>query len=493
MAGNRTEIEELMQGLQRTDLRLYQILQAMSNDLQGLQDQINPIIVTVGVLSVPAAAPLPPGNFTVGPLVDIGVLRFRWLPTDELSRTYEIRKGTVWETASFVGRTSNLSFDADPIPVGIHDYLIKSINADGIYSLTATAQQCIIVPIGTIVVSAQVIDNNVLLRWNTPFTTWAIVHYEIVKDGTELIGIHTGNFAVIFEQVAGNYTYGIRARDAAGSLSDFGLVTVNVDQPPDFEFLIQMDWGASALRSYTNAKEFLDGTYIREFPVGVFELKQQIKAIAPVNITETWQSHFTSRGWTTPQAQITAGFPYFMEPGINGSGTITVEFFLDPVLPLGVIVNFDWVQTIITGNATISSTISWIAAGGGPYSTPVAGTSAFIPISVEQIRLIITIATVDTVSLVEIYNVFIHVDVKHENDGGIISALSTDATGTTVTFNKPFRDISSITGTAIVTEGVEVVIDFVDIPNPTTFKVYAFDYAGQRVSCPVRWAARGIV
>lgn len=100
---------------------------------------------------------------------------------------------------------------------------------------------------------------------------------------------------------------------------------------------------------------------------------------------------------------------------------------------------------------------------------------------------------VDRISLIEFFNLRIRLDVKKAVDSGVISAISTDAGGTVVNFNRAFKDVESIVGTVQETTEFIVVIDFVDVPNPTSFKVLVFNTAGTRVSKTVYWVARGII
>ena len=95
--------------------------------------------------------------------------------------------------------------------------------------------------------------------------------------------------------------------------------------------------------------------------------------------------------------------------------------------------------------------------------------------------------------LAELSNLTIRLDVKRENDGGSVSALASDVSGTLVFFNKPFKDIETITVSVKETQRFFVIYDFVDIPNPTHFSVYVFDASGARASKVVTWAARGII
>ena len=99
----------------------------------------------------------------------------------------------------------------------------------------------------------------------------------------------------------------------------------------------------------------------------------------------------------------------------------------------------------------------------------------------------------DDKSLMEVFNVRISLDVKRENDGGDFVALATDVGGTKIFFNKPFKDVESITATADAIEPLTVIYDFVDIPDPKFFYVYVLDSTGNRVTYLISWKARGIV
>jgi hypothetical protein len=83
-------------------------------------------------------------------------------------------------------------------------------------------------------------------------------------------------------------------------------------------------------------------------------------------------------------------------------------------------------------------------------------------------------------------------DVKIRRDSETVTANSGDSGGTTVNFNVAFIDVRAINGTAQGTTPANVVIDFTDAPNPTSFKVLVFDLAGNRITRDVRWEASGV-
>jgi hypothetical protein len=89
-------------------------------------------------------------------------------------------------------------------------------------------------------------------------------------------------------------------------------------------------------------------------------------------------------------------------------------------------------------------------------------------------------------------NLNVRLDSKLRNDAGSGTANSGDSEGTTVNFNVAFVDVQSISVTPASTTGVIAVYDFVDAPNPTSFKVLLFNTSGSRVSGGFSWSARGV-
>lgn len=90
------------------------------------------------------------------------------------------------------------------------------------------------------------------------------------------------------------------------------------------------------------------------------------------------------------------------------------------------------------------------------------------------------------------FNLTFRFDIKMVVDSGEVAALATDVGGTPVQFGREFKDIDSITASVRETTDFNVVIDFVDAPNPVGFKVFVFDSVGTRASKQVYWIARGV-
>lgn len=465
----------------------YEALKSLGQIMQSIEDELHPVILNqINSLQIDAI-PLVPiiTDWAVFP----DFIRLRWQVQDVASRTFEVRKGLVWETAEFELRTSSNVVQLNPV-VGlgiIHTYLVKSINNNGVYSVDSLKFEVIPGTLNAPIVTAVVIDNNVLLTWSNPFVNgnFKISHYELYRN-TTLIGTSPGNFVAIFETTAGLFTYKVKAVDIAGNVGIEGTITVFVNQPPDFELF----------STWESIYAVVDPAPVGGFEVEAATFNNTFKfskdgllgLLGPVDSSETWQQHYVDNAWASPQAQITAGYPIYIQPG-EVLGDYIEQLDYGTVIS-NVIVNVDWTEVIITGNVIISIEMSH-SLDASSWSSYVAGFSQFIP-SFRYLRVKVKF-TGGAGAIKAITHLTINLDVKREVDSGEVVATASDVGGTTVNFVKDFKDVDSITLTIKSLEAVTAIYDFVDTPNPTSFKVLAFDGAGNRITYPVSWKARGIV
>ena len=211
--------------------------------------------------------------------------------------------------------------------------------------------------------------------------------------------------------------------------------------------------------------------------------------LASANTTETWQTHFTSRSWNTPQDQINAGYAYFLMPS-----TTTAQYYED--INYGTVLAGTKVSTTLTSNAiagstTITPSISVRKLLTDPW-TVYSGVSSVFATNFQYIRVQYDFASAGGDDLLQITGLNTRLDSKLRNDSGNGTANSGDVGGTTVTFNLAFVDVDSISVTPLTTSAVIAVYDFVDVPYPTSFKVLLFNTSGTRVSGGFSWSARGV-
>jgi hypothetical protein len=322
--------------------------------------------------------------------------------------------------------------------------------------------------------NAEVVDNNVLLRWTGQNGTLPIDFYEITRGAdyvtSILVGFSKSTFATLFESDAGTYTYWVTPVDTAGNKGQYVGIVTSVSQPPDF--ILNVEWDSDWTGTKTNVKIGDNG-----------------KGVVPINLTETYEGHFTSRSWTTPQNQINAGFPLWLSPS-SGSASYTQIFDYGVLLGSTNITLTDPITTKNgSGNYTVTRQI-FVSSNGVSYTAqPLNAMMVFV----SNIRYVkVTYSwTVDTNTILEVGNFHLRLDSKIKNDGGTGTAVSTDVGGTVVLFNIPFVDITSINVTPKGTTAIIPVYDFVDAPNPTQFKVLLYNTSGTRVNGEFSWSAKG--
>lgn len=213
--------------------------------------------------------------------------------------------------------------------------------------------------------------------------------------------------------------------------------------------------------------------------------------VLPVNV-ETYEAHFTSRGWTTPQNQVDAGYNLFIQPSASTAAYEQVHD-IGTLITGAALVNVLLAQQDIVSGITLTPTLS-ISADGSSW-TDYAGVFSVFASNFRYVKIKLEASGGGT-ALLRISEVRVVVSLKIKRDGGSGTASSGDSGGTTVTFNQTFIDITSLTVTAkyqaLETKGITAIYDFVDAPNPTDFKVLLYsNNTGTRISGDFSWSAQG--
>lgn len=471
---DQNQIEALIQGYQRRDPRLYDILRLLAGSVTSLRTLINEVITPEVFVSEDPTLPLPAGMSYSLPGDSV---KIEWSDIDIYGNllnavtTFEVRKGSVWASAVLVTRTTSYRINVVPdLPAGDHQYLLKTINSSGQYSTSAISVTVSISPVSPVTLTAQVIDNNVLLYWDEPTThSFNIAKYELFREGVSL-GIHSGTFASFFENVGGTFEYGIIAYDLADNTSPPTTIEALVSAPPDFELI----------GSYTSTFTGTKTKCIAE--AGML--------LAPVFTSETFDDHFINNSFDQISDFIAAGYGPWITP--SESTAEYKEVFDFGLIISGALVNVAWAAQQFDGSIVAVSCAIEASDDGITYSAPISGVSAYFT-SCRYARVTLTFTPASDKSLVAITNLTCSIDIKYTVDSGEVTADKDDVSGTPVLFNKSFKDINSITLTVFSIEPVTAVYDFTDVPNPTGFYVYALDSAGVRITYPVSWKARGII
>lgn len=452
-----------------TDPRLYRAFQLLNQQMRALTVRLEPLEANSELENIGVSEDLDAPAFTY--IFTGTTLRFLWAAIDG-AQSYEVRLGSSWSTASFVLRTVNLQADIDPILTGTYTYLIKSIDSTFAYSASSGSLTVTVPPIMAVTINGQVIDNTVALSWTAPASAFNIDHYKVYRDST-LIGTVKGTYTTFFETVSATYTYGVVAVDIAGNEGATGTIDLAVKQPPDF----------ALQATFISA---LDGT-LNDTIIEEDEL------VGPIETSETWADHFVNNGWTTIQNQIDAGYPLYFQPAKTpGIG------YYEELIDFGVLfgstiatLTFNYTMVDLAHVVSVVIKMQW-SDDNITFTSYTSGASQFMQ-NMRYLRFKVELTASDGNALIRMSNLTMNLQVKREDDGGEVDALAADVGGTSVSFNKLFKDIDKVTATAKSTVPLTVVVDFVDIPDPTGFSVYVFDDTGVRVDNRVEWHARGVV
>jgi hypothetical protein len=401
-----------------------------------------------------------------------GVL-LSWTPVAELDiRGYEIRQGAAWSTGASIGIFTTTSTRVSLPSAGTTTWWIKVLDTSGSYSTNALSTSVTIVAPATPSLSQQVTDNTVKLSWTDSTRTLPISYYilrsGLLWDTATSLGAKQGLFTTLSEAVPGSYTYWIAAVDTAGNVSSPVSAVAVVGAAPDYENLgtLNSTFGGTAVNAVITAQGL----------------------VAAVDTAETWQAHFTSRGWTTPQAQIDAGYPIYALPSAS-TASYTEDFDYGSILTSAQ-VTASVLRTEISGAITITPTLRVKAALGDPW-TVYAGQASVYAYNFRYVQLSYAFSTLGGLDLVLLSGLALRFSIKAKTDMGVGTANAGDSGGTTVLFNVAFASVESIVVTPSGTTARLALYDFTSVPNPTSFKVLLFDTAGSRVSGAFSWQVRG--
>jgi predicted phage tail protein len=384
---------------------------------------------------------------------------------------YKVLRGNTFASATLLAEIKSTTYSLKVDWTGTQRFWVAAVDVIGKQG-PEQFQDVVVTSPSAPVISQQVIDNNVLLRWTDSTQTLPIVYYELRRGttyaGGTSVGTKQGLFTTVFETVSGTYTYWLAGIDSAGNVGTPASVSALVNQPPDY-----------ILRSDINST--FSGTSTNLTPNGT-------GLLATVDTTETWQSHFTSRGWSTLQDQVSAGFTIYAMPSTT-TGSYVEEFDYSTVLA-GTKITSTLTRQTVAGSVTVIPTLSVKTASGDPW-TDYANQESIYATNFRYVKVRYDFTSAGGDDLLQLSGLNVRLDIKIKNDMGNGTANSADTGGTTVNFNVPFVDIESIGVTPSGTTPRIAIYDFVDVANPTSFKVLLFDTAGNRVSGAFSWQARG--
>lgn len=332
--------------------------------------------------------------------------------------------------------------------------------------------------------TTEVIDNNVLFRWTETRGSLPILSFELRRGATwataQVIGTKAGGFTTVFEapQTTVNYTYWLAAVDTAGNYGTPVSVTATVSQPPDY--VLATNYVSTYAGTLSNAA-----------------LEPTGGLVMPVDTAQTWSTHFTSRGWASPDAQVTAGYPVFIQPG-------TTTGYYEEVFDYGATlaamkITVAYLLSTVAGTVGAAVTITTALDSGFTSNVQTFAGSMAYAVNFRYVKFRVTVTATDDKGIATLTNLTLKLDTKLKTQTGAIVANAGDVGGTLVyltedrlsTGAKTFIDVESITVAANGTAPLYAVYDFTDTYSPLSFKVLLFNSSGTRVTGGVSYSVRG--
>lgn len=197
------------------------------------------------------------------------LLTWTGTPASFQIREYEIRRGATWESGTSVATIRTTSYRQEADWIGPETWWVAAIDVAG---NVGTPQSVVAVVDAPKIqsINPEVIDNNVLLRWEPIQGTLPIVRYEVRRgntfEGAAVIGIADTTFSAISESRGGVFTYWVRAIDSAGNYGPAASVTAQVNEPPDF--VLQSDFYSDGIGNNTNIVRISDDRRSVQFTEG---------------------------------------------------------------------------------------------------------------------------------------------------------------------------------------------------------------------------------
>lgn len=432
---------------------------------------IAPATVTVPVMSINGAALAMAWSGTAGSFAISG---------------YEVRQGASWAAGVVLGFRQVNNYQETIAWVGTRTYWVAAIDVKGNYGTAQSQTLTVSAPSVVVSLYANVVDNTVMIYWSPPAVgagQLPITSYEVRRGATWAAGTVIGSngnstFAAVTEQQAAVYTYWIAAIDTAGTYGVAIGVVANVNQPPDY--VLRADINSVFGGTKSNALAYNGGLLL------------------PVNTTETWTQHFVNNGYATPQAQISAGNPLYIEPSLT-TASYTELFDYGATLPAtNITVTLN--STPVVGTVTASCQIQYSnTSSTGPWTSAPAGATSALASNFRWVQVVYSFTAAGGANLLQVNALNIKLSIKQRNDSGagvsgagLTTVSSVSAYWATVNFGYAFISADCPIIQANSTTALIPIIVYVGGVNPTGFQVAFVNTSGANVAnVPFSWSTKG--
>lgn len=212
-----------------------------------------------------------------------------------------------------------------------------------------------------------------------------------------------------------------------------------------------------------------------------------VTAIAPT--ANYSRDQLTAMGYNSRDDMIAAGLNYRAQPTPDTAQFVEIYDAGTVIASTNIRVTLD--QTAVVGSVTPTVTISTRKTLSDAWTDFPAGQNPVFATNFRYVKVKVDYSkpAADNTSFLVLNELETVLSSKIKNDTGVAYV---SANPTTVNFNVDFVDVQGITVTPQGTTPLLAVVDFDDVPHPTSFDVYLFNgTTGAPATGQVRWNVRG--
>lgn len=393
------------------------------------------------------------------------------------------------------GRHDALALSVPALLAGTHTFFVRAVDNSGNLSGWGTMEFVAKAPGKVTFFDSGAVDNNVQLYYTEPdFVFFPIREFLVgtMEDGYELeIGRVDVHFFAEIRDESGQTVYFIRPVDIAGNIGERSMITIDVDQPPDYKLYL------SHQSTFSGTKENL-----------VLDGKGSM--IGPVPEGETWRQNAErvaaiiggTADTVTWQAKADAGFTHYFSPSTGGAARYQEVVDVRALIATARIV-LSLTQETLEGAPQMTSLIE-VSIDGADW-TPAAENSLTVYASAfRYVRFTLEW----TGGIVSVHDIALRVNVKRKTDFGRVFCAADDngegwasetetpmLTGTGVDFTTEFTAVQVgplLTIADDPTGELTARLVFEGSLKPAGFRIYVKDKEGARASATVDWVAYGV-
>ena len=455
-----TKVDSLVQGLQKTDPKVYAALKEITSALDYIMVDSSAKTLSDSTVSdddVPDVE-----NLVV--MVHKRYLELSWDPIE--GYIYEVKLGSDWATANSLIKTagSEVFLEADLYPAGTYTFLVKA-KKGGLESVTATSVQLTLSGISTISnIDLVEFDNYFTLSWDVPESPFQIDYYEIKVD-TTLLGNVSSNFFVYVSTTELSGTVYVTPVDIAGNRGTPASTQVDITASLDFHSLAKI---VDSSFSGTKTNAFVDS-------VGL---------IAPVNTTEAF---INTRITQTTEALAAVSWPVWAQPALTtGKYVRTFDFGKDYS---NCFINFAYQVNQFHADQAVNVTkvVEYKTAAAANYTT-LDLTSRLYVTAVRYVKVTMTFqgqSTLLPVCALQWLQVDLALHLAADSGEEVLTGVSSKSINFSLTYREAPKVVATVKSNSARFAAITAI-------TKTNFTVKVYDSDGAAASGEtVEWLARG--